>query len=239
MNWFYHDPGRGRMGPVSAEDLRTLYRERRIDRDSLVWREGLREWQPLDRLAEELDLYSVTPDASRPPPLPPGIAAPAVTAHAAPPRAGGRPVAPAKKPLSGCLIALIVVLVLAVPGIAILAAIALPAYQEYTVRANANAFIAPRDLALRTGIANARRALGRCPEDTGEAGLSDALATGVRVGTTAEGHCAFEITLAGTHRKVDGRTIVFVATPDGGWDCSGGDLPANYRPAACRARPQD
>lgn len=228
------------MGPVSADDLRALYRERRIDRDSLVWREGLREWQPLDRLAEELDLHAVTPDARHPPPLPPGIAAtPAAGVRPAAAHAGRGRSAPAKKPLSGCLIALIVALVLAVPGIAILAAIALPAYQDYTVRAKTDAFVSPRALALRTGVANARQALRRCPEDTGEAGLPDDLATGVRVGATAEGHCAFEITVAGAHSKVDGRSIIFVATPDGQWDCSGGDLPANYRPAPCRGRLQD
>ncbi|HEU0305393.1 MAG TPA: DUF4339 domain-containing protein, partial [Lysobacter sp.] len=70
IDWYYHDPAEGRVGPLSAEDLCHRYRERRIQRDTLVWHHGLREWQSLERVAPDLGLASLDVDASRPPPLP-------------------------------------------------------------------------------------------------------------------------------------------------------------------------
>lgn len=242
MIWFYHAPGEGRIGPLSAEELRARYRDRRIQRDTLVWREGLPEWQPLERIANEVDLYSVTPDASRPPPLPaampmqmrPVLATAGAYTHG---RATAARPAPQRQRMHGCLIALIVGAVVSVPMIGILAAIALPAYQDYTVRAKVAAHVQPRAAALQAGTERARAQLGRCPEEPLEAGLEGATAEGVRVGQLDDGRCAFEITLLAVHPKVDGRTVLHVAPPvaGGGWDCTGGDLPASYRAAACRA----
>ncbi|MFZ5657259.1 MAG: GYF domain-containing protein [Pseudomonadota bacterium] len=244
MSWFYHAPGEGRIGPLSADELRRRYRERRIQRDTLVWREGLREWQPLERVADEVDLFSVTPDASLPPPLPaaPAIAmAPAAAGYADAAAYGLGRAAPQRRRMSGCLVALIVVGVLAVPMTAILAAIALPAYRDYTVRAKVAGYLAPREAALRMGTERARDALGRCPEEPLEAGLEGDAAEGVRVGQLEDGRCAFEIAIQGVDPKVDGSTIVHVAPPaaGGAWDCTGGDLPRNYRSAACRGTPPD
>ena len=67
-DWYYHAPGQGRVGPLTAERMQQLYRDRVIVRDTLAWHEGLREWQPLDRLIEELGLTGVQPDLSKPPP---------------------------------------------------------------------------------------------------------------------------------------------------------------------------
>lgn len=244
MDWFYHAPGQGRVGPLSADDLRAHYRDRRLQRDTLVWREGLREWQPLDRLVDELGLHGVVQDTRLPPPLPAAMpiamaplgAAAGPSARPGPARPGARN-APAPKRMHGCLIALLVAAGLSVPMIAILAAIALPAYRDYTVRAKVRAELEPRSTALRLGIERGRAALGRCPEDPGEVGAMDAAAArGLRVGSLEDGRCAFEITLAGVDPKVDGRTVLHVApaVPGGDWDCTGGDLPAPYRPAACR-----
>lgn len=238
MDWFYHAPGEGRIGPLSADELRKRYGERRIQRDTLVWREGLQEWQPLERVADEVDLYSVTPDTTRPPPLPaaaPIAMAPAMAGGYGP--AGARGARPEPRRTNGCLIALVVAVVASVPLVAILAAIALPAYQDYTLRTQVNAYLQPRAAVLRMGLEQARAGLGRCPQDASEAGLEGDVADGVRLGQLDDGRCAFEITLVGVHPEVDGRTILHVAPPAGGgeWDCTGGDLPANYRTAACRA----
>lgn len=243
MDWFYHDPGQGRVGPLSADELRTRFRERRIERDTLVWREGMREWQPLDRVADELDLLSVKQDASRPPPLPPGAPAAAVRAPAyaaspaygsAAPGAGRARPAQERKRMSGCLIALIVVAVLAVPMIAILAAIALPAYNDYVVRSKVVAQVDARAAAIQAGVAWGHARLGRCPADAQEAGLSDV--ANVEFGTVDGGACAFRITLQGVNAKVDGSTVDFVSqsATDDRWDCTGGNLPARYRSTRCR-----
>jgi len=130
-DWYYHAPGQGRVGPLSADDMRRLYRERKIVRDTLAWHEGLREWQPLERLIEELGLTGVQPDLSKPPPPPPPPQA-ATASHAT------RPTVPIEAPPSnraGCIIALVVGGIAAMVMLAILAAIALPAYQDYVRRA--------------------------------------------------------------------------------------------------------
>lgn len=133
-DWYYHEPGQGRVGPLTAEEMRRRYRERRIVRDTLAWHEGLREWQPLERLIEELGLTGVEPDLSRPPPPPPPRPAAATASHAARP---AMPVEPPPSNRSGCIVAAIVIGVGGLILLGILAAIALPAYQDYVKRAKA------------------------------------------------------------------------------------------------------
>ncbi|AXK73401.1 DUF4339 domain-containing protein [Lysobacter sp. TY2-98] len=247
MDWFYHDPGQGRVGPLSADELRARYRDRRIQQDTLVWREGLREWQPLAQVADELDLLSVKPDASLPPPLPPGPAAGVGatpyagasngynSAHAA--RAGAtayRSAPPQKQGMSGCLIALIVVGVLAVPMIGILAAIAIPAYNDYVVRSKVAQQVDMRAAAIEVQVTEAHQRLGRCPNDAQEAGVADG--ANLDFGHLQDGRCAFQITVRDPKPQIDGKTVVFAAptAPSGPWDCTGGDLPPRYRRAACK-----
>ena len=239
MDWYYHDPAQGRVGPLSAEELRNRYRDRRIQLDTLVWRDGLREWQPLDRVGEELDLLSVTPDTRLPPPLPPGAPVSTTPAYAASPARGpagyARPAPPPKRGMSGCLIALIVVGALAVPTLGILAAIALPAYQEYTIRAKVAAAGDTRAAAIAPHVEAAQARLGRCPDDADEAGIE--AADGIDFGEVDGGRCAFRITLQGVHPKIDGKTLVYAAPATTGqpWDCTGGDLPDRYRRMQCRS----
>ncbi len=131
-DWYYHQPGQGRVGPLDADAMRKAYRERRISRDTLAWHEGLREWQPLERLIEELGLTGVHPDPPLPPPVPTRPAA-ATASHAGPMRG----TAPPPSNRSGCIIAVVVIGVVGLVLVAILAAIALPAYQDYVKRAKA------------------------------------------------------------------------------------------------------
>ena len=82
-DWYYHAPGQGRVGPLSADEMRARYRDRRITRDMLAWHDGLREWQPVERLIEELGLSGIEQDRSRPPPVPPTRPSAANASHAA------------------------------------------------------------------------------------------------------------------------------------------------------------
>ena len=231
--WYYADDARNRVGPLSADELREHFRQRRLRRDSLVWCEGMVQWLPLERLALELDIDSVAQDPTLPPPLP------AASATAAPYAQASRAAAP-KKGLSGCMIALIVCLVVAVPVVAILAAIAIPAYNDYVQRAKvAEAIMATAPLKLAVSEHLARD--GSCPDEQ-SADLAAVLAqlkqhprlSGVRVGTLEGGHCAFEITLRGPG-AAEGKTLLFEADANAEqWDCSGGDLPPRLRPSQCR-----
>lgn len=134
-DWYYHAPGAGRSGPFSADAMREHFRQRRIVLDTLVWHAGLREWQPLERQLEALQLIGVVPDKALPPPVPPRAQPVADTTRAAPAAySPGRPAAPSSARRTGCLI----VAAIAVAGlmlIAVLSAIALPSYRDYVERA--------------------------------------------------------------------------------------------------------
>lgn len=132
-DWYYHAPGQGRVGPLSVEQMRQCYRERRITRETLAWHDGLREWQPVERMIEELGLSGVQPDTSLPPPVPPRPAA-ATASHAGPMRPSA---APPPSNRSGCIIAIVVLGIIGLVVVAMLAAIALPAYQDYVKRSKA------------------------------------------------------------------------------------------------------
>jgi type IV pilus assembly protein PilA len=132
-DWYYHAPGQGRVGPLSADEMRARYRDRRITRDMLAWHDGLREWQPVERLIEELGLSGIEQDLSRPPPVPPRPAA-ANASHAARPSTH---IEPPPSNRSGCIIAAVAIGIGGLVLLAILAAIALPAYQDYVKRAKA------------------------------------------------------------------------------------------------------
>jgi len=47
MNWFYSTDGQ-RTGPISEAQLDELLRSGKINRDTLVWHEGMADWQPLN-----------------------------------------------------------------------------------------------------------------------------------------------------------------------------------------------
>ena len=53
MNWYYADGGQQK-GPVSDMDFIVLTRDGIIKGETLVWREGLPEWQPLSQVRPDL-----------------------------------------------------------------------------------------------------------------------------------------------------------------------------------------
>jgi uncharacterized RDD family membrane protein YckC len=52
--WYYSDYERNRHGPVSAGDLADLHSNGQLAPDTLVWREGLSQWQPWRTLVGEV-----------------------------------------------------------------------------------------------------------------------------------------------------------------------------------------
>lgn len=158
----------------------------------------------------------------------------------------GKP--PASRGLSGCAIAAIIGAVALFFGlfvIAILAAIAVPAYQDYIARSKVHQAYAV-GLSLQSQIEELRAQSGRCPgndeigygEDaTIDLGGADGANGGSRAWLTAgaldSGECAIELRFEGVSPRIDGRTLVFESGADG-WHCLAGTLEDPQRPVACR-----
>ncbi|MGO1073441.1 pilin [Lysobacter sp. CA199] len=258
-NWYYHDPAQGRVGPIDADAIRGHFRAGRIGRDTLLWREGLREWQPLERLSAELELDQ---ELSSPPAVPPPLpAAPDYGTDATAPEhaqshaqrsvspadyapahvARRQAEAPPKRGLSGCMIALIVLAVVAIPVVGILAAIALPAYQDYSFRAKVSAALAATG-AYKTQVAEHYHQNEACPTNDSPSFLA-AIAyaspqiASVEFGRFEEnGHCAIQTELRGFNNELlDGKKIWQSYDPTNGtWTCTSDLERPSWLPQACR-----
>ncbi len=79
--WFYADGNRQRQGPLEQDALVALFHRQQVGLDTLVWSQGMAQWQPLRDFVSELDLMAspvaVTPPAPPAPPLAAVVAAPA------------------------------------------------------------------------------------------------------------------------------------------------------------------
>lgn len=145
-----------------------------------------------------------------------------------------------KHGLSGCLVALLVVLVAGVPVLAILAAIALPAYQQYMIRAEvAQALVTAEPLKL--DVSRFQAEAGRCPSN-GEGTLLDAGSyatdhvSGIEVGPMQEGgRCALQVSLQGmSSGDLDGKRIWLEQdATTGTWHCSS-EVEDRNLPSSCR-----
>ncbi len=185
---------------------------------------------------------------STPPPIPPRPSRSdemlaAASGLSAPPL----PSPPPKKGLSGCAIAAIVVCVLGlllIVGAAILAAIAIPQYQEYILRTRITQAALQAE-AMQPSIDALIEQSGACP-DNATIGLSDAPeAIGassnreeILVTTVLgeqDGQCAIVLHFQSTrHPALHGRNLQYLRG-DGGWRCTGGTMPEHLNPRSCRA----
>jgi type IV pilus assembly protein PilA len=226
-NWYYAEGNpQGnpqRHGPLPEADLIELFRNNRIGLNTWVWREGLQQWQPLSACVSELGL-----SASAPPPLPQTparVAAPVAT----PPKSG----------LSGCMIALIVAAVCCIPVVAILAAIALPAYQDYVLRAKVAEAVMLTE-PLKAEIADFHERENRCAGNGDEGfGTESSYATAqiasIRLGSFENEKCGFELRLRNTNsNRIDGKPIwLEYDADDGSWSCTS-EIDNRYLPQTCR-----
>ena len=132
-------------------------------------------------------------------------------------------------------------LMIVIAIIGILAAIAIPAYQDYTIRAKVSEGISLAS-AAKLAVAETTDATGTTPTSNTAAGLPAAVSIlgnnvdSVTVG--AGGAITVLYSASGLGGTADGTNIVI--TPDTSqpgsmvWDCTGGTTPGKYRPANCR-----
>lgn len=99
--WFYAPDG-ARQGPVSRDELQLALNEGKLDRDTLVWRQGMETWQTLETVEELRSLLEALPPPlpEAPPPLPPPMPAASPAAAPAPPPLAAAP-APAAEAGAG------------------------------------------------------------------------------------------------------------------------------------------
>lgn len=245
--WFYAEGNRQQHGPLAADALIAMYQAGRITLDTLVWRDGMAQWQALASVAAELGLdttASIIPAVEagmagppQPPALPDAAAAPAPAA-AAP----AYTMPPPRKGLSGCAIvgiiaAVVLVVLLGIAGI--LAAIALPAYQQYTHRAKVTQARAQLSV-IQSEVAAFAHDQGRCPVNDDEGfqaaeRYADGPVGAVRIGRFDNGHCGIEAELSVPgSAALEGKLLWLDFDPDqGSWECSG-EPDDTYLPADCR-----
>ncbi len=227
-DWYYSSGNDQRQGPLSTEDLIAQFRLGRIGLDTLVWRNGQPQWQPLADFAADLGLASAAGM-----PLPPPLPSAAVRAQRV------TPLPPPKSGLSGYVIALIIVGVLAIPMVAILAAIALPAYQDYVMRAKVGGALATTE-PYKAAVSSHWSRERLCPSNDSENFMApERYASGdvasVTFGEFESEHCGIELllTLPGND-KLDGKAVWLEYDPsDASWQCSS-EIDDRYLPATCR-----
>lgn len=128
-------------------------------------------------------------------------------------------------------------LMIVVAIIGILAAVALPAYQDYTVRAKVSEVVLAVS-APKTSIAEYYQSYGRLPSTAASLGTIDTKSKFVR-SVAWNGTVITATATATADAKVSGKTITLtpntVGTGSGqlNWVCKG-DIPSRYMPASCK-----
>ena len=127
-------------------------------------------------------------------------------------------------------------LMIVVAIIGILAAVAIPQYQNYVARAQVSEALSLASGA-KTAVAEYFNMNGIFPADNATAGLSDAADISgkyVESVTVADGVITARFS-SGAHAKLDGGSMALTAVDNGGsigWSCSSSDI-SDYLPSSC------
>lgn len=132
-------------------------------------------------------------------------------------------------------------LMIVVAIIAILAAIAIPAYQDYLVRSQVSEGSVLAD-GSKTAMAEFYSNTGHFPQTNASAGLATAASikgqyvSAVNVGTT-QGKITVSYAGPKANSAISSSTLIFSAVTNAGsieWHCKGGTILPKYLPTSCR-----
>ena len=215
--WYYVDKNQQRIGPMDAGVLVDALRHGQLSLGSMVWQEGMQAWQPLSM---HVDVLGV-PEALR-------RRAPATKSSNAP----------------VWIIVIVVCGIAAIAVLGILAAIALPAYQDYTVRAKLSGALNEAAAAKMLVVEHLQQH-STCPGNANaEAGLpapesyASTFVQRIDIGTLESGNCAVEVTVSDqiAPGQVSGTIVYELVDPQAlQWQCSSTSIQDKYLPMACRS----
>ena len=136
-------------------------------------------------------------------------------------------------------VAIVIAPIILIALIGIIAAITIPAYQDYTIRAQVSEGLALAS-SSRTAVGDYYGEFNRLPADNVEAGMpAPGEIEGSYVSSVAIENGTVVVTYGNlSHETIDGKTLLLEPVPAGDdtldWDCRSSQIPAKHLPAACR-----
>ena len=130
-------------------------------------------------------------------------------------------------------------LMIVIAIIGILAVVALPAYQDYTARAQVSEALTLAE-GQKSAVTEYRSDRGAWPTKNTEAGVASSISgkyvASVQVG--AAGIITATMKSAGVNNDIKGKTLILVPTDNNGsftWTCNTGTVGQKFRPSTCRS----
>jgi len=217
QQWYYADRQRQQQGPLAGAELVAALKRGDVDMSTLVWHEGLPGWVPLAQVAAQLGVQGAPPPVPR-----------TVERRAAVPRKSGSKV--------GLIIGGVLLGGLVLFG-GIIAAIAIPAYSDYTIRARVSqAYVAAS--MQRVAVAEFYQTNQRCPVNGDDGFGSPESYSGTYLASLefgpADGGCQIRARLQGLNQaRLADAELTLVLDRDQNW-VSSANIPDKYLPVSMR-----